>query len=336
MIQKILFFVILSYYISFGQVPKKIVVEHFTNTLCSICASRNPGFFSNLNNFPDVIHLAIHPSSPYQNCVFNQHNKTENDGRTNYYGVYGSTPRLVIQGNVISASADYTDANLFSGEEGQMTPASVKIEAEVVGEDSILVRIVIKAEAAHSLGTLSLFAAIAEDTIFYNAPNGEAIHYDVFRKSLFATSGIDVVLPDGIGDSVVFETTVAVSSEWNNQRLKTIAILQDANTKEVIQAAEKVHSDLVFNNTTFVDNVKILKEVNIYPNPISLDDMFFLEGKFDRLFQIEILDYSGRMIHTQWINSNKTNIKINDLPTGLYMIKSRDSKFFFSERLIKL
>ena len=33
-----------------AQVPKKVIVEHFTNTLCSVCASRNPGFYSNLNN----------------------------------------------------------------------------------------------------------------------------------------------------------------------------------------------------------------------------------------------------------------------------------------------
>jgi len=80
-----------------AQVQKNVVVEHFTNTRCGICASRNPGFFTNLNNNPDVIHLAIHPSSPYSSCVFNQHNSVDNDDRTNYYGIYGGTPRLVVQ-----------------------------------------------------------------------------------------------------------------------------------------------------------------------------------------------------------------------------------------------
>ena len=31
----------------FAQTSKKMLVEHFTNTKCSICASLNPGFYAN-------------------------------------------------------------------------------------------------------------------------------------------------------------------------------------------------------------------------------------------------------------------------------------------------
>ena len=93
--------------LAFSQVPKKAVVEHFTNTNCSVCASRNPGFYTNLNMQTGVLNLAVHPSSPYPNCLLYQQNATANDARTNYYGIYGSTPRLVINGNVISSAANY-------------------------------------------------------------------------------------------------------------------------------------------------------------------------------------------------------------------------------------
>ncbi len=99
---------------SFAQVSKTIVVEHFTNSVCSICASRNPGFYENLSEQENVLHLAIHPSAPYSSCIFNLNNVIENDDRTNYYGIYGSTPRLVIQGDVISSSADYSSASIFT------------------------------------------------------------------------------------------------------------------------------------------------------------------------------------------------------------------------------
>tara|TARA_B110000285_G_C15096412_1_gene602244 strand:+ start:1583 stop:1825 length:243 start_codon:yes stop_codon:yes gene_type:complete len=78
-------------------VVKKVLVEHFTYTRCSVCASRNTGFITNLNAQSDVVHISYHPSSPYSNCQFNQYNLQENDDRTKYYGVFGSTPRLVIQ-----------------------------------------------------------------------------------------------------------------------------------------------------------------------------------------------------------------------------------------------
>ena len=45
----------------------------------------------------DVVHVSYHPISLYPNCQFNQLNPQENDDRTKYYGVFGSTPRLVIQ-----------------------------------------------------------------------------------------------------------------------------------------------------------------------------------------------------------------------------------------------
>jgi hypothetical protein len=44
-----------------AQVPKTTVVEHFTNSNCSVCASNNPGIFATLRNYPDVIHVAFYP-----------------------------------------------------------------------------------------------------------------------------------------------------------------------------------------------------------------------------------------------------------------------------------
>ena len=114
----------------FSQVPKKVVVEHFTNTNCSICASRNPGFYTNLHNQTGILHLAVHPSSPYPNCLLYQQNGTANDARTNYYGIYGSTPRLVINGNVISGGTNYSSSSIFTPYLGLTSPASIRIIQE--------------------------------------------------------------------------------------------------------------------------------------------------------------------------------------------------------------
>ncbi len=109
-----LFMLVLAIKASSVQVPKKVVVEHFTNTKCRICASRNPGFYKNLNSQTGVIYLTIHTSSPSAAFVLSQHNAVENDGRTNYYDIYGSTLRLVIQGVVISSGANYSSTSIFN------------------------------------------------------------------------------------------------------------------------------------------------------------------------------------------------------------------------------
>jgi len=106
-----------------AQVPKKIMVELFTNTRCGICSSKNPQFFTNLDNLnnPNIFHIAYHPSSPYSNCLFSMHNPSENDGRTNYYNNYGSTPKLVIQGEKVPGSTSFGSATMFDNYVDQMS-----------------------------------------------------------------------------------------------------------------------------------------------------------------------------------------------------------------------
>ena len=101
-----------------AQTPRKVIVEHFTNTRCGICGSRNPGLFTNLSSSPDVMHMAVHPSRPYASCVLNQHNPTESDDRAKYYGIFGGTPRVVVQGEAKPVSQNFGAKSLYSDELG--------------------------------------------------------------------------------------------------------------------------------------------------------------------------------------------------------------------------
>jgi len=258
---------LLSIQFAFSQVPKKVVVEHFTNTYCSICASKNPGFYTNLKKQVGVIHLAVHPSSPYASCTLNKHNTTENDGRTNYYGVYGGTPRLVIQGTVIGTNADYNSAALFTPYTGKTSPASITIKQSKFGADSIRSTITITTKAVHALGNLKLFVALAEDTIFQTTNNGETKHYDVFRKSLTGYDGKVVMLPSKVGDSIVFSAKSAVNPVWKFQRIYTLAILQEESNKAVVQAEAVPASKN--DHTSGVTAISKAFEVSVFPNPVN-------------------------------------------------------------------
>ena len=303
-----------------GQVPKKVVVEHFTNTKCSICASKNPGFYTNLNNQTGVIHVAFHPSSPYAACALSMHNPVENDGRTNYYSIYGSTPRLVIQGVVISSGANYSSPSIFTPYLGQTSPASIKIYQYKYGTDSIRSRVVIKTEAAHTLGNLSLFVALAEDTINYTGSNGEPVHYDVFRKSLTGTSGVSITLPATVGDSVVYTMSSPTNAAWNFSRIFTLVILQDAVTKAVIQS-ENISAKT--NNLATGIKDEFLKDLNaavfFSENTINVD-IDKIIGNLD----FELYDISGRRLLEKDIKANSEHFNVSTISPGvyLYLIKS--------------
>ena len=306
-----------------AQVAKKVVVEHFTNTKCSVCASKNPGFYTNLNNHPGVIHLAVHPSSPYSACVLSQHNVVENDARTNYYGVYGSTPRLVIQGVVISGSANYSSASIFTPYLGQMSPASIKIVQSKYGNDSIRSRIVIKTVATHALGGLRLFVALAEDTLNYTGSNGETVHYDVFRKSLTGATGINITLPATVGDSVVYTKSSPSNVAWNFSRIQTIAILQEATSKAVVQSESVLASSNnvttgIFSANAFNQNITAF----VTDNAIVIKQAVYSENT-----SITVYDLTGKIILTKVLTTTNETLSFPSVSAGFYVyaIKSKDS-----------
>lgn len=307
--------------IGHSQVPKKVIVEHFTNTKCSICASRNPGFYTNYNAQTGVIHLAIHPSSPYSACVLSQHNAVENDARTNYYGIYGGTPRLVIQGVVVPSGANYASASIFAPYLGQQSPASIKIVQVKYGNDSIRSRIVIKTEAAHSLPGLSLFVALAEDTINYTGSNGEPVHYDVFRKSLTGISGVNITLPATIGDSVVYTKSSTVNGAWNFSRIFTLAILQETASKAVVQTQKiSASSNSIYTGVSEFDFLNAT--INVYS---SQKTVYVYQNNFKEDLTFSIYDLSGRPLSAKIITSTTEQLDLNDLDSGIYLytIKSK-------------
>ncbi|MDI1233504.1 MAG: T9SS type A sorting domain-containing protein [bacterium] len=314
-----------------AQVPKKIVVEHFTNTNCSVCASRNPGFYTNFNNQNNVIHLAIHPSSPYASCVLSKHNAAENDGRTNYYGIYGATPRIVIQGVVVSSGSNYSSATIFTPYLDQTSPASIKIYQTKYGKDSIHSRIVVKTEASHTLTSLRLFVALVEDTLNYTGSNGEPSHFDVFRKSLTGTSGVTVTLPSKVGDSLVYNFSSAANGVWNFSRIYTLAILQDAATKSVIQSeniATKINKVATSLQNTLPND--LYSNIYFYEHTIFVD----IEKIHEHL-NFEIYDISGRKILEKNIESNREQLNVASMSPGvyLYLIKS-DNGFIKTGKIL--
>jgi hypothetical protein len=308
--------VLLQLTLAHAQVTKKIIVEHFTNTKCSVCASRNPGFHTNLNVNPAIQSISIHPSSPYSTCFLSQQNTTDNDARTNYYGVYGGTPKLVINGSVIPSSQNYSLASMFSPFISQSN-FTININQYAVGTDSIRSEIVIKRIAAGApIGTASLFAGLVEDTVFGNGGNGETQHYNVFRRALFTPQGQVVNLPINLGDSIIFNKTENFNQIWNTNRMRTVAILQEEISKLVIQSG--LSSTLQIGAATLIKSNNSLNSISVYPNPAS--QYITVIGNEQQVFNYELSNQFGQVILNGKI-SNQQRINVSFLADGIYNVK---------------
>lgn len=297
-----------------AQVPKKSVVEHFTNSNCSVCASRNPGFYANLNRQANVLHLAVHPSSPYSSCRLYQQNGAANDARTNYYGIYGGTPRLVINGSVIPSGNDYAANSLFTPFINQTSPVSIRIEQRKFGVDSVQSKIIIKTVSANNLNSASLFVSLAENTVNYSGNNGESIHYDVFRKSLTAATGQSITIPRAIGDSVVVVLSSPSNAVWNFNKIYTLAILQETASKSLIQAeASSVYT---------LENAQAIKfdKPQIFPNPV--ESILNLQFKGSEPTTCALFDLSGvEVLKKELNNQQEVSLNLSSLASGIYTLK---------------
>lgn len=281
-----------------AQVPRAIVVEHFTNSRCSICANRNPSLFSNLDNNPNVMHIAYHPSSPYSTCIFSQHNSSENDLRTNFYGIYGGTPRIVINGDV--TNKNFGDQTLFDNYQNQTSAFDIRM-SHMTTVDSVFIRVVVE-KVSTGDSQYALTVGLAEDTIHYNAPNGEDLHRNVFRE--FAVHN-QTETAANVGDSVVYTYALERRGAWNENALYAYALLQDPTSDDLLQAgrSNKLSNSVGMGEMT-ADNFRA------YPIPAKST------VTFDKFVHYRLIDLSGRVS----LEGFSDHMDVSSIPNGIYLL----------------
>jgi hypothetical protein len=296
-------------YVSNAQIARTNIVEHFTNSNCGVCAGTNPTIYNALNANPSVLHITFHPSSPYASCVFSQANPIENDGRTNFYNIYGATPRVITNGILGSATALSNNlANAASG----TTNFELKTTQTFITTDSVDVLVTIKKIANDTSTSAILFVGAKQDTVAQTTGNGESVHRDVFRKALTAITGIMVTLPSNINDSIDLNYSYKIKSTWESARMQSIAILQSTN-KAVINASQSINKAVAGTPTSIKPIVNLAN--NIYPNPASNN----LEIKNWKEFNsIEIINGFGQIAYKAKLNTGVISVGL--LAEGLYTV----------------
>jgi hypothetical protein len=301
--------VMLFSYALTAQVPKKSIVEHFTNSSCSICANNNPLVYSALQANPNVLHITFYPSSPYSNCFFHVQNPVDNDARTNFYGVYGATPKIVVNGALLNL------ANLPGTLQNAATDSSnfeMLSTQQFITSDSVKVTVTIKRKALDTIQNALLFVGAMQDTVMQLTNNGESIHEDVFRKSLTAVVGNLISLPTSVNDSVVFTYGYAIPTNWNAAQMKTLSILQQTVSKEVLQSEISTTLPLVPLSVSAHGTTNI----SVYPNPVR--DRLHISNDFEQA-KVILWTMDGRKVMESELTT--PDIAVEQIPDGMYTLQ---------------
>jgi hypothetical protein len=304
-----------------AQVQKNVVVELFSNTRCSVCGALEPGIFNTLNHYPNLIQIAFYPSAPYPNCFFSQQNKSEYDGRTKYYGVFGSTPRLFIQGTEVNNIIDSTVVNPFLN---QLSNYEIKLVHKKTSPTDAFITATIIKRATDTQTSAKLYLAIGEDSVAYAAPNGINTHYGVMRKALTDSSGMEVLLPVNVGDSVVISKNYSTSGTWNHSLLTGYAFLGNTTDKSIINANTQKLNIGTFSG---VESHQSTDQFSIYPNPIS-NEFIIVNSAIETDFVI--IDMAGKTVQKGILRKGENQIRLSNSSPGVYLVESSNRSIRFS------
>ncbi len=303
------------------NVKKYVLLEHFTNTLCGICSGTNPTFYAaiNVENNKNIHHLSIHSRIPYQQCVFYQANKTEQDDRATFYGLPG-TPQVAINGAALKSAGNVTAANITTAA-AETSPLDVKV-TETTGANRTAT-IKLKTVGTLPTGAYKLNVAIVEKKIDYAGPNGENIHHNVFRKWLNAA---DVTL-GALNSEVTLTYNYALQTEWKGE-VYVLAFVQNNTTKAVLNSGTR------FDVTSATDEPSIDAQVSVSPNPTK-EKVFMLFDKITPQY-LTVSNATGQVVErVNALNSMGYELNMSSYPSGIYFIKLKSVEGVAIKKVVK-
>jgi hypothetical protein len=301
----------------FAQPVKRyLLLEHVTNTRCSICASRNPAFFETLAEYPeDLHHIAYHPEIPYNNCFFYLHNPSQNNARKDLYNV-PATPWMLLWGKRVSNGSALLPAGALNQGLGQTSSLQVLVQESLSGFGrAVQVEVEVKSVASPpDSGDIRLFVAVVEREVNYAAPNGETLHHNVFRQMLPNSEG-EPFIPAAEGDSISFGFQYSFDPAWDINQISVVAFVQEMGSKTVY------NSGTVFDipvSTARED--QLLPGVQLFPNPAQDQLEIRWEATSPAAVEGRLLSIQGKVVREFATTASAYRLALDDLPNGIYAL----------------
>lgn len=308
-----------------SQVKKYVMIEHFTNSRCSICASRNPAFFNLIDDYPsDVHHIAVHPPVPYNNCVFYLANTADNITMANEYGIQG-TPRVALNGTFINAGNPLLPPATLESYLNQTSPLYVKVEELGTGANRTAA-ITLRNSGGIPAGDYTLYAAALEKTINQTTPNGESVHHNVLRDLI--TAGIDLA-PIALGEEISINLGYTIQNGWNADEMYVLAwVRNNDGSKAILNSGTRFDPVLVSTQTPAAENVKA------WPNPAT--DETWVQTGGETIRDVQLFGADGRSHRVAFSQTNdQVRLDVKTLSAGLYYVRLQGENKTFTGKIVK-
>jgi len=221
-----------------------ILIEAFTSSTCSPCATNNPvlNAFLNSSDPSKITCLAYHMNWPAPgNDPMHWYNVTDNNARRTFYGV-NAVPEGRFDG-LITLNSPYSQSTFqyyYNQRTAILSPLTIIVSDSTYG-DSIYIRALIYCETSMTSHTFDFQMAVKENHIHYAYPpgtNGETDFHHVMRKMLPTASGTRITLAPG--QTKILEYRIKRDTIWNAAQVSYVGFAQVVGgNKEIINAGMK-------------------------------------------------------------------------------------------------
>jgi hypothetical protein len=233
---------VLSKYFDTNTIQRIVLWEEFTSTTCGPCASANPAIEAMLRNYGEATILAIWYHvwwpSPGNDPYYLANTVDARARATDFYGI-SAVPDAVVDGNNgpspgnTSAMTAAVDARIANYSAFNLDAGFLRIE------DDVYVRVQCEAVGGVIPGNLSLRVVAIENDLQYSAPNGESSFDYVMRKMYPDANGTALTIAKG--ETVTENLVCPVDPSWVEANTEFIILVQNDDTKEVLQACKAVY-----------------------------------------------------------------------------------------------
>ena len=305
--------------LSAQEATRPVLVEHFTNTYCIICATRNPALYQVIDEFgADVHHITYFPSVPYSQCPLYNYNTEGNGAREAYYSI-PATPQVIVNGRSVSTQAGtFRDAITAS----MTNPARLAVSVEESMGTTREVAVTLTGQEAGEASDVRLFVAVVERNLQFAAQNGETEHFNVFRKMITANEG-DPLNPPAPGEEITLQFSTTIEADIDPNEAYIMAYVQDLLTGEILGSGTRFDDA-----STSVENLDpATVGLHIFPNP-AFDEIHVNVNQASGIERVQIHNSMGQLLQDVRLSpgTQSTTLDVNALPGGVYVLRARSTQ----------